>query len=1007
MGRLLPAARHIEVSWEHIAGLSGIGRITHALSAPLKTRRQLEAEDSEQRRQLANQQLHQAMHGPGEDLYEILSALIRAGQHQEAARRLGASVRAVQSPSPALLARAQLWRLVLAALAGDWREVEKVAASSLDDCRRAAAAQVERCARETIASSLFGSASPPKRVLVPEGGPRQAAAPQAAAQDGGSASLPAAALWFAAGKLAEPLSVRVAALLYRRSVACARAPAASHERLALCLAAQNRGAEAKLILEDISPAGGLSGLGMEVLANLRVDAHEVVGARRLFEQSLRHGVPMSRLVPGLAVCQAALHEGGGARRALRRALAAPDLPPAALHRCLVAASLLSDLEQVRAVRARMLSSPGLLPEEHWVELAETLCRLDAGDEALAVVHDQVCPRAPKCEPAWRLAAELHQAAGHLLQAAEAWWHLAGLCPKDASVQLAHGRALLLSPQGGLGARAAFDRALALDPDNLEALEGRAWATELEGEPPEMTEWLWRLHCRRPGQLPVCERFIAAAGRSGTRVGEARQAIASVGEAALPEAVAWRAEAYRALDRALTGGGSRAACQHVAGQGELAEAGLAEVSQAAATDPQAAAALLWPTAAPSASPAAGAPAASAAGLGQGAGRHLREVLLPSISLGGDAAVLPDIEVSLAGRRVLGIEIGYTHDGRSAVLVDEQHLVWAPWGERAAQRLPPAVDRLRCGRAFVPRKLLRSVFAALLRRPVVGTLSVDDFARQLSRHGEIFLVGGAVRDTLVRPSPDHLVADVDMATTVTPNLVPLLGAQLARGHPGLADRPAGVVSPYSSQFFGLVSFGEVRGEEVRSRLDVTSLRSYGAFAPPTRVEGARSAVLPLAFGGDLLADSLARDFSVNALYYAPHRELLLDPTGHGVEDLLRRRLRLCKESALEHNEMLPLRYLKMRAQGFSAPPQLKKQVAGQLRRLLDAPDADVWRQRALQRAGALPGAGAAGRLRRDAWSRVLAADGMGALAQQLWPVSSSAGASSAALTGGRARERLRSR
>ena len=95
-----------------------------------------------------------------------------------------------------------------------------------------------------------------------------------------------------------------------------------------------------------------------------------------------------------------------------------------------------------------------------------------------------------------------------------------------------------------------------------------------------------------------------------------------------------------------------------------------------------------------------------------------------------------------------------------------------------------------------------------------------------------------------------------------------------------------------------------------------------------------------------------------------------------------LRLCHPPDLLRNDLLPGRFLKMRARGWQASVKLRQQMALTFAHHLVQPQRAAWEARMLRCCG-MP----QDPLRQPAWAqtmfKLMAADGMAAAAQALWP------------------------
>lgn len=136
-------------------------------------------------------------------------------------------------------------------------------------------------------------------------------------------------------------------------------------------------------------------------------------------------------------------------------------------------------------------------------------------------------------------------------------------------------------------------------------------------------------------------------------------------------------------------------------------------------------------------------------------------------------------------------------------------------------------------------------------------VELCARIRALGGEAYLVGGSVRDLLLDPAhPPH---DLDIATSLAPKDL----------------RTAFKGTELVGQAFG-VCIVPCRG----FRFDVATFREDGPYTNRRHPDFVRE--------GTLMQDSLRRDFTINALYFNPLDNSLVDPHG-GVNDLDARILR----------------------------------------------------------------------------------------------------------------------
>lgn len=187
---------------------------------------------------------------------------------------------------------------------------------------------------------------------------------------------------------------------------------------------------------------------------------------------------------------------------------------------------------------------------------------------------------------------------------------------------------------------------------------------------------------------------------------------------------------------------------------------------------------------------------------------------------------------------------------------------------------------------------------------------------------YIVGGAVRDLLLGLKPK----DFDVATNATPEQVKSLFK-----HAFIIGRRFRIVH---------VVFGRGRTREV---IEVATFRAYLDHSKAKQVQGdergSRKALAgvshAVAANGRVLRDNVwgpqdedaaRRDFSINALYYDPHKQIVVD-YHHGVQDARNKRIRMIGDAA-ERYRQDPVRVIravrfaaKLSALGFELDAQTR--------------------------------------------------------------------------------------
>ena len=203
-------------------------------------------------------------------------------------------------------------------------------------------------------------------------------------------------------------------------------------------------------------------------------------------------------------------------------------------------------------------------------------------------------------------------------------------------------------------------------------------------------------------------------------------------------------------------------------------------------------------------------------------------------------------------------------------------------------------------------------------VVSTLADAGF--------EAYIVGGAVRDLLVGLRPK----DFDVATNATPEQVKglfrrafIIGRRFRIVHVvfgrGRQDRGLSEVIEVST-FRAMVDAAateQVGGNEKTSRSDL---------AGKSHVVDAEGRVLRDNVWGPQIDDAARRDFTINAMYYDPVREIVVDYHG-GIKDVKKKLLRMIGDPAARYREdpVRIIRVVRFAAKlGFEIEPKTRAPI-----------------------------------------------------------------------------------
>jgi poly(A) polymerase len=236
-----------------------------------------------------------------------------------------------------------------------------------------------------------------------------------------------------------------------------------------------------------------------------------------------------------------------------------------------------------------------------------------------------------------------------------------------------------------------------------------------------------------------------------------------------------------------------------------------------------------------------------------------------------------------------------------------------GKAAAEAAPASVTGVR---VEVPREVHQINAALVDDRAVKVVTTLQDAGY------EAYIVGGAVRDLLL----GHRPKDFDVATSATPEQVK-----------GLFRR-AFIIG----RRFRIVHVVHGRGRE-NEVIEVSTFRAYldasaaeqvsgnekttrSALADKTHVVDASGRVLRDNVWGPQDEDAARRDFTVNALYYDPRRQIVVD-YHHGIADARQRLLRMIGDPDTRYREdpVRIIRVVRFAAKlGFEIEPATRKPI-----------------------------------------------------------------------------------
>jgi len=193
-------------------------------------------------------------------------------------------------------------------------------------------------------------------------------------------------------------------------------------------------------------------------------------------------------------------------------------------------------------------------------------------------------------------------------------------------------------------------------------------------------------------------------------------------------------------------------------------------------------------------------------------------------------------------------------------------------------------------------------------------------------EAYIVGGAVRDLLMGLSPK----DFDVATNATPEQVKalfrrafIIGRRFRIVHVvfGRGRQDRGL-----SEVIEVSTFRAVMDAAAADQVAGNEKTAKGDLAGKTRVVDAEGRVLRDNVWGPQIEDAARRDFTVNAMYYDPVREIVVDYHG-GIKDAKKKLLRMIGDPAARYREdpVRIIRAVRFAAKlGFEIEPKTRSPI-----------------------------------------------------------------------------------
>ncbi len=203
------------------------------------------------------------------------------------------------------------------------------------------------------------------------------------------------------------------------------------------------------------------------------------------------------------------------------------------------------------------------------------------------------------------------------------------------------------------------------------------------------------------------------------------------------------------------------------------------------------------------------------------------------------------------------------------------------------------------------IFRAIFATKIEGMDITFRQVFDVL--LGKGICVFVVGGAIRDSIIGNAWPPIciyyylgkkkeeIKDIDMGFGCSAKMIKTIAIEQGWWKPN-----------YSISPFGMLQLGDTAKDLYLEGKSINGMNNDRLRLPNK----------PSTTSSDLFAENIYRDFSCNALWYDPFNETIVDPTGHGVEDSLKKILRIpvdkdMWDTWLTGNSTKVYRYWKFRA------------------------------------------------------------------------------------------------